>query len=254
MITLPAIISHIEYSASWEVTFVRCKPQGEFTFAEGQFMMITADHVHAEIGKPLKKPYSIATTNVELQRDGTIGFIVKKVREGFMSDYLTTRIAVGDTLHLQWPLGHMYIKQPTSAYLLISVGSGLSPMVGLYNAIRTQQPDAYIANIFGERYLSHVPASVQEIMGGQTDAHIHHTLCLSRQHEIEPDFFAHASTYMQQWYVQDAVTTTLASLMTTHKISDVSVFLCGKPEMVDSVKGMLEDMGFEKGQVQFEKY
>jgi NAD(P)H-flavin reductase len=64
---MKATISHIEYSHSKEVTFVRCQPEEIFTFKEGQFMMISSDFNHKELGKPLKKPYSIATTHQELQ-------------------------------------------------------------------------------------------------------------------------------------------------------------------------------------------
>jgi ferredoxin-NADP reductase len=96
-----SVISHIEYSPSKEVTFVRCKPETLFTFKEGQFMMVASDHTHEGLGKALKKPYSIATSNQELQEQGSIGFVVKKVREGFMSEYLTDTIQVGDIVHLQ---------------------------------------------------------------------------------------------------------------------------------------------------------
>ncbi|MEI7477899.1 MAG: hypothetical protein WCJ81_05380 [bacterium] len=69
---IAAIVTNIEYSESKEVTFVYCKPETSFTFKEGQFMMISSDHTHPELGKPLKKPYSIATTNQELQEHGTM--------------------------------------------------------------------------------------------------------------------------------------------------------------------------------------
>lgn len=259
MITTPATISHIEYSASGEVTFVRCTPLHRFDFAEGQFMMISSDHNHPELGKPLKKPYSIATTHNELANDGTIGFIVKKVRDGFMSDHLTTGIHTGDIVHLQGPLGHMTRKPGADgalphAYLLMSVGSGLSPMVGLFHAIRAQQPDAMIEHIFGERYIDHVPHSLQVIMGGEPDAHIRHTLCLSRQHEKDPDYFVSAPAHIQQGYVQDTLTAAWDRIIAVHKPANIAVFLCGKPEMVDSVRILLEEKGLAKEQIQFEKY
>lgn len=69
MIKTNATISHIEYSPSGQVTFVRFSPEEKFTFEEGQFMMIESTFNHPELGKPLKKPYSIATTNEELQTE-----------------------------------------------------------------------------------------------------------------------------------------------------------------------------------------
>ncbi len=81
MIKTQATISHIEYSPSGDVTFVRFVPDEKFSFQEGQFVMIESTFNHVELGKPLKKPYSIATTNDELQTKGTLGVIVKKTVE-----------------------------------------------------------------------------------------------------------------------------------------------------------------------------
>lgn len=67
MIKTNAVISHIEYSPSGEVTLVRFSPEEKFSFQEGQFVMIESTSNHEELGKPLKKPYSIATTNEEFQ-------------------------------------------------------------------------------------------------------------------------------------------------------------------------------------------
>lgn len=100
MLRTLATISHIEYSPSQEVTFVRCVPEHRFTFEEGQFLMVESVFNHAELGKPLKKPYSIATTNKELQEKGTVGFIVKKTMDGYMSDFLTKGITIGTKIVL----------------------------------------------------------------------------------------------------------------------------------------------------------
>ena len=100
MLTTKAVVSHIEYSPSREVTFVRFTPEEKFDFAEGQFVMIESTFNHKDLGKPLKKPYSIATTMDELQTQGTIGVVVKKTMDGFMSEYLTSEIAVGDEVVL----------------------------------------------------------------------------------------------------------------------------------------------------------
>lgn len=114
-------------------------------------------------------------------------------------------------------------------------------MVGLYQAIREGQPDAMIEHIFGERYISHVPHSLQNIMGGETDTHIHHTLCLSRQHEKDPDYFVTAPAHIQQGYVQDVLTASWDRITAVHKPVHIAAFLCGKPEMVDSMRILLEE-------------
>ncbi len=140
--------------------------------------MIESTFNHKDLGKPLKKPYSIATTQAELDRDGTIGVIVKKTMDGFMSEYLTKTVAVGDTIVVTGPLGHMIDKGENNRYLLVSTGSGVSPMVGLYTQL-SKKTDASIVNIFGERYHHHILPSVEQTFSSDRD-NVKHILFLSQ--------------------------------------------------------------------------
>lgn len=81
-------------SPSGLVSLVLFQPEETFSFAEGQFMMIT----HQDEKRTLKKPYSIATTNKQLQEEKLIGFIVKKTSENGMSAFLTTECNYAVTL------------------------------------------------------------------------------------------------------------------------------------------------------------
>ena len=247
---MKAIISHIEYSPSKEVTFVRCKPETSFTFKEWQFMMVSADHIHEGLGKQLKKPYSIATTNNELQTQWTIWFVVKKSREWFMSEYLTDKIAIGDVLHLQWPVGHLVDGWENTHYLLVSVGSWLSPMIGLYESIvAKQQNTSKVAMLYGERYLNQVLPSTLELFS----KNLENTMCqlfLSRE---DDDFFKKNSIerpVSKKGYVQAGLDEAMEFLGT----NDVSVFICGKPEMVDDVKAILIEKWVDVKNIKFEKY
>jgi len=68
-------------------------------FCEGQFVMI-----EREInGKLVKKPYSIATTNQQLQETKQLGVIVKKTSNDGMSDRLTQKIEIGNQVVLKGP-------------------------------------------------------------------------------------------------------------------------------------------------------
>jgi len=243
---ITAKISHIEYSPSKQVTFVRCRPDALFTFQEWQFMMISSSHIHEGLGKPLKKPYSIATTNQELQEKWTIGFVVKNVREGFMSEYLTTGIEVWDILHLQWPLGHMTNTHAHDNYLLVSVGSGLSPMLGLYESIVAKQQDAKVVMLYGERYANQILPSTLELFS-KTSGNTKKTLFLSREKDTPS---IPISCHYQDWYVQDWLDEALTFLDTT----DISVFICGKPEMVDDTRKHLSTHWIDPQHVKFEKY
>ncbi|MBP6910065.1 hypothetical protein KBC03_00470 [Patescibacteria group bacterium] len=53
-------------------------------------------------------------------------------------------------------------------YLLVSTGSGVSPMVSLYSKL-VDNPDHKLVNIFGERYHRHVLPSVEKIFSDHND-------------------------------------------------------------------------------------
>lgn len=206
--------------------------------------MVTADFVHEWLWKPLKKPYSIATTNKELQEQGTIWFVVKKSREWYMSEYLTQGIKLGDVLHLQWPVGHLVDSGNLSHYLLLSVGSWLSPMIWLYNTLAEKQ-DTKIAMLYGERYLNQVLPSTRELFEKKNE-NTFHRLCLSKED---------LSTTNDEWrmtsgYVQKQLDDAIEFLDT----KDISVFICGKPEMVDDVKSQLLAKWIDIQNIKFEKY
>lgn len=238
MIKTQATITQIEYSPSGDVTFVRFSPDEKFSFQEWQFVMIESLFNHTELGKPLKKPYSIATTNEELQKEWTLWVIVKRTMEGYMSDYLTKKIQIGDRIMITGPLGHMIDDKKHDKYLLVSTGSGVSPMVGLLTELM-KNPNNMIVNIFGERYYKHMLGSVENIFSIQTEK-VKNILFLSQEDKEG----------YRRGHVQLALDESIERLWS----KDITVFICWSPLMVDDVRQMLTERWFSKEQMKFEKY
>lgn len=203
-------------------------------------MILESLHHHPELGKPLKKPYSIGSTMKHMTDEKMIGFIVKKVRDGWMSDYLVKEIKVWDLITMTWPLGHMTLKEKPEAVLLISTGSGLSPIYSHYLHL-LNDPDIPIAQLYGERFAEYLLPSTLEAMSIQSDR-VLNIITLSK----EPS----NSTHRHKGYVQDYISEALAFL----KGKKIQAILCGKPEMVDEVRTILWEHGITKEQIQFEKY
>lgn len=74
MTTQKALVTEILHSADHQVTFFRCRLETpeQFSFTAGQFVMIHTSHDDPQMGKPLKKPYSIGTTPARFALDGTV--------------------------------------------------------------------------------------------------------------------------------------------------------------------------------------
>jgi ferredoxin-NADP reductase len=68
-------------------------------------------------------------------------------------------------------------------YLFISVGSGLSPCFSIYTQLLQTGNYDKIVNLFGERYLDHIPDEVCQQYSLQ-DPKIHNTICLSKEEII----------------------------------------------------------------------
>lgn len=239
MLTTQWTIHHITHSPSGDVVIITCQVEEVFTFFEGQFMVL-----QTLIGdKIIKRSYSIYSTNQQLQDTKTISFCIKRKDQWVFSTRATQVAAVGMQITMTWPVGRFVDDGASRNYLFISVGSGLSPCFSIYQQlIRTDQYNK-IANLFGERYLDHIPWEVLDAYSIQSEK-IHNQICLSKEEQIP------AYAGMTQGYVQSGLDDALDFLGT----QDVTVFVCWLPAMCDEVAQILQDKGIEKRRVIIEKY
>ncbi len=233
-----ARIVSIILSPSGTVSWFRVQPEASIDFTQGQFVMIERiDGVLWANGKSMKKPYSIGTTFREYQTDGTIGFYVKKASEDGMSQYLTEWIHIWDIIKLTGPLWHFVDPHHSDKYLLLSTGSGLTPILSHYMHLSTD-PTNRIAHLFGERNWDLL---IPEIIDQFVDSdQIWHYLTLSQDTKI----------WRNQGYVQHGLEHALHWLWST----DIIAMLCGKPTMVDEVRELLIWYGVDAERILFEKY
>ena len=202
-----------ETSKSWDVVYLRCRMDQYIHFREWQFVMIESTHIHPELNKPLRKPYSIASTMVDMQ-DMLMWWIIKKTCDGFMSQYLVWA-QIWEVLTITWPAWKMVLQTPhATKYLLIATWSGLGPLWSIYQTIK----HCDLIFLFWERYPDQVLDSITHWFALDDRC----TLFLSSQWE-----------YVQHWLDR-----AIALLWI-----DMHVYICGKPAMVDDVKSILHARG-----------
>jgi len=237
MITTQGLIIWIEYSPSGDVVIITCQVTEPFSFLEGQFMMLQT----LIWDKIVKRAYSIYSTNQQLQDSQTISFCIKRKEWGLFSPRATQVAKEGMQITMVWPLWKFIDPGVSKNYLFISVGSGLSPCFSLYTSLLQTGSYNKIVNLFGERYLDHIPNEVFQQYSLQ-DPKIHNTICLSKEESIPQ--------WMKKGYVQDALDDALQFLDT----QDITVFICGLPAMCDDIAKILQDKGIEKQRLIIEKY
>ncbi len=197
--------------------------------------------------KIVKRAYSIASISSECINTWIISFCIKRVEWWVFSSYTIDVMQIGDVFTIQWPAGRMvYTPMPAQTYLLISVWSGLSPLYSIYNQLIVSGNYTQIYNLFWERFLSHIPASVQKVLEKSHDRVWSRTY-FSREDEknyIWQSWIYHHG-YIQAW---------LHDLLPTLPRDNIQIYICGKPAMVDEVTDILLASGYDKAYIHSEKY
>src|SRR5206468_931074 len=63
-------------------------------------------------------------------------FLVKLTPGGAMSDYLTQRAAIGDTITFTGPHGSFFLRDAQRPVLMLAGGTGLAPILSMLRALR----------------------------------------------------------------------------------------------------------------------
>jgi len=256
MHTTLATYSHSHHSPNHLVALVTFQVVETFEFDEWQFVMIEAQKWNQKI----KKPYSIASTQLQMQESKQISFVVKKTSEDGMSDYLTQVIQAWDQVTLKWPVGHYTDSHRHKNYLLVSTGSGLSPNVGLFQwLVYEHWSYNHIVNIFWEKTHADIVPEIEALFTQHGRSNITNFFHLSRETDLTQINNRHSewneesreseSVRYLPWRIQSSLPAAIDILGT-----QTSCFLCGKPEMVDDARKILEELWIESEDITFEKY
>lgn len=117
-----------------------------FHYAPGQFFTLCA----TVNGESLRRAYSASRPP---SPDGSLRLTVKRVTDGAVSTWVTTRLRAGDTVDLLGPSGSFVVDDPDAAQrvVLIGGGSGVTPLYAIAATLLAQHPAARVSMIYGNR-------------------------------------------------------------------------------------------------------
>ncbi|KJY67928.1 hybrid-cluster NAD(P)-dependent oxidoreductase [Vibrio nigripulchritudo] len=92
---------------------------------------LPGQHLPIEIDTPAGKLSRRYTLSSSPTRPGRYAISVKRIDEGAVSNWLHDRFQVGDTLVADSPDGAFHLTNATNPLLLISAGSGVTPMLSM---------------------------------------------------------------------------------------------------------------------------
>ena len=203
--------------------------QTSLRFQPGQFISLK----HPFDGKEMTRAYSLASPP-----DGNrFALCLNLVPNGHFSHYLF-ELAPGSAIEMTEPLGYFTLRNPQRDALFIATGTGIAPFRSmlLHHLEHSQQK---ITLLFGCRY----PYSVlyREELVELAGTHPNFTL-------IETVTRPEQGWLGRTGRVQSHLDEALAGR------TDVDVYICGLKEMVDEVRALLKQRGFDRKQIIYEKY
>lgn len=235
MFTTSATCISKEYSQSGDVVIIRFRVEQYFDFQAGQFVLGTFQIQN----KVIKRSYSIYSTMVEMKSDSLLALLVKKTSDPYVSQYLTDDIQIWHHVQFTWPLGHLTLQISQPKLLLLSIGSGVTPIASLMQDRLASGDYKQIVNLYGERYRNHIARHTRNLFQTSLPG-VNSRIYLSQ--ELAWDGY-------QVWHIQQWLSDTLPIIN-----QDWTVVICGKPNFVDEMIQILMTHGIQKWQIKSEKY
>jgi CDP-4-dehydro-6-deoxyglucose reductase len=198
-------------------------------FTPGQFVSFTGSIA----GKPITRAYSLASAPTGAHR---FELCLNRVDQGHLSPHLFA-MRPGDAIEMTAPLGTFVLRQPRDS-ILIATGTGITPFRSYLQAYLPMGSPKFTL-LFGVRYESHL------LYHAELEA-------MAQRHQ-QFDFWPTLTRPTEMWTgrtgrVQAHLEAAIAGR------PDIDFYLCGMKEMVDQVRGMLKEMGFDRKQIRYEKY
>lgn len=211
-----------------------------FRFLNGQFTMMGLE----VDGKPLLRAYSMVSTNY----DEELEFFSIKVPDGPLTSRLQ-HIKEGDRILVsKKPVGTLILDNllPGRRLYLLSTGTGLAPFMSIIRDLETYERFEHVVLVHGCRQIA-------ELAYGETI-----TQALPK-HEYLGELISEKLIYyptvtrepfQNRGRVTDLITS--GQLFTDVGMPDFDpandrIMLCGSPQMLEDMRGILEDRDFHEG-------
>ena len=210
----------------------------QYQFQPGQYLTLRAE----VNGEDIRRSYSICSNH----KCDAIEVGIKRVEDGRFSNYATT-LEVGDQCQVMTPQGRFTAEiGGRNIYLLVAAGSGITPCLSIIKSVLNDEPDSYVALIYGNR-------NTQSIMFREDLDNL--------KNQFNDRFML---AHMLTGEKQDAEifngridAEKLGHLQSSGLIEPQAcnaVYLCGPKEMIDNCSRGLVESGIAQDKIKFELF
>ncbi|MDI9913967.1 benzoate 1,2-dioxygenase electron transfer component BenC [Rhodococcus sp. IEGM 1379] len=223
--TITEIVRHSDTTVGFTVSV---ENRSDLVFLPGQYVNILVP------GTESTRSYSFSTgPTVE-----NASFLVKITPGGLMSDYLSERAQVGDTLQLTGPMGSFFLRTQQRPALLLAGGTGLAPLLSILEKMRAERSELPVHLVYGV-------SSDDDLVELDTLRKYAETLpqftfdyCVSDQGSSAPNK-GYVTGLIEPKHLDNG---------------NVDVYLCGPPPMVEAVRQHFKDVSITPTNFYFEKF
>ena len=201
---------------------LRIPETANFTFLSGQYIDLS--------WQGNKRSYSIASAKVLENR---FELHIKKVDNGFFSDFLFSDLKVNQLIRFHGPLGTFFLKVSNSPIIFICTGTGFAPVKSIIENLLETGSEREVYIYWGARKAEDLYSPLQLEWANQYK-HINFIPVLSRATTNSNS--NHSSDNAKVKYVQDAV------IEHHNNLSEFEVYACGSEKMIqDSMQLLIKN-------------
>ena len=226
-----------------------------FAFAAGQYLTLRV----TVGGQEERRAYSMCTS----PDDPELGFCVKRLAGGKVSNYLLDELREGDTLAVMPPEGRFVAATDPArrrTYYLIGAGSGITPLMSIARKVLADESGAAVHLLYGNRsedtiiFREELDALAAEYAGQFT---VDHVLSQPKQRKAGGlgGFFGKKT---HDWPGRvgrvDAQELNLFLVNRAARTQAASYYICGPGGMIDAVEKELLRRGVDAGDIHTERF
>ncbi|MFN0165146.1 MAG: ferredoxin--NADP reductase [Bryobacteraceae bacterium] len=199
-------------------------------YEPGQFLSL-----NTRVGENhITRAYSVASPS----SGNRFELCLNRVTEGKFSPYLF-EMKPGDAVDVTGPYGTFMLRRPVTDSILVATGTGIAPFRAMLQGRLADFAGATCTLIFGVRYEGGLLYRDEFEQMGKTCAGFHFWPTLSRPGESWRGRSGHVQNHLDE---------------ALNGRRDVTVYVCGLKAMVDDVRRILKEKGFDRKQIVYEKY
>jgi ferredoxin-NADP reductase len=234
MVGQARLLQAIEVAPETRHFFFSVEGEASFPFQPGQFVSLSA-----EIGgRKITRAYSLGSVPTA----NNFEICLNRVADGIFSPWLFAR-QPGDLISFSGPVGTFTLRSTEHPVIFIATGTGVVPFRGMLREASLAAGQRPVTLIFGSRYESGVLWRNEFEAFAADNPWFHFLPTLTRP----------SAEWMQQpgraeGRVQPLLLNELAQGGTPE------VYVCGMKEMVDDVRTILKERGFDRKHIIYEKY